>query len=56
MRRAHLYMTALFLTAAFAVSSATVAAAAPNDDRVQVRVYDSWHHDYHDWNEHEDRA
>jgi hypothetical protein len=56
MRRAHLYVTALFLTAAFAVSGSTVAAAAPNDDRVQVRVYDSWHHDYHDWNEHEDRA
>jgi hypothetical protein len=56
MRRVHLYVTALFLTAAFAISGSTVAAAAPNDDRVQVRVYDSWHHDYHDWNEHEDRA
>jgi hypothetical protein len=56
MHRAHLYVTALFLTAAFAASGSIVAAAMPNDDHVQIRVYDSWHHDYHNWNDHEDRA
>jgi hypothetical protein len=56
MHRAKLYVTALFLTAAFAASRSTVAAATPNDERVQVRVYDSWHHDYHNWDDREDRA
>jgi hypothetical protein len=52
MLRAKLCVTALFLTAAFAASGSTVAAATPNDEHVQVRVYDSWHHDYHNWDEH----
>jgi len=56
MHRAKLYVTALFLTAAFAASGSTVAAAKPNDEHVQVRVYDSWHHDYHNWDDREDRA
>ena len=57
MHRANLYLTALFLTAGLAVSGSVVAAAAtPNDDHVQIRVYDSWHHDYHNWDEREDRA
>jgi hypothetical protein len=56
MHRAHLYVTALFLTAAFEASGSTIAAATPNDEHIQVRVYDSSHHDYHDWNDHEDRA
>jgi hypothetical protein len=56
MHRAHLCITALFLAAAFAASGSTVVAAIPNDEHDQVRIYDSWHHDYHDWNDHEDRA
>jgi hypothetical protein len=56
MHRAKLCVTALFLTAVFAASGSTVAAATPNDEHVQVRVYDSWHHDYHNWDEREDRA
>jgi hypothetical protein len=56
MHRAHLCVPALFLTAAFAASGSMVAAATPNDEHVQVRVYDSWHHDYHNWDDREDRA
>jgi hypothetical protein len=56
MHRAKLYVTALFLTAAFAASGSTVAATTPNDEHVQVRVYDPWHHDYHNWDDREDRA
>ena len=41
---------------ALAASGSVVAAATPQEASVQVRVYDSHHHDYHNWNEHEDRA
>ena len=54
MRRA--FVTALFLLAALAANTSTVAAATPNNGHEQVRVYDSWHHDYHNWDEREDRA
>jgi hypothetical protein len=51
MRPAQLCVSVLFLTVTFAVSGSRVAAATTNNDHVQVRVYDSWHHDYHDWND-----
>ena len=51
-----LFVSALFLTAAIAATGSVVAAATPNDDQVQVRVYDSHHHDYHNWDDREDRA
>jgi hypothetical protein len=54
MRLAHRYVSALFLTAALASSGPILAARSPQD--VQVRVYDSNHHDYHNWDEREDRA
>jgi len=56
MFRANLYLSALFLTAAMAASGSIAAAATPNDEHVQVRVYDSWHHDYHNWDDREDHA
>ena len=48
-------VTALFLTAALATNGSIVAAAIPQAS-VQVRVYDSHHHDYHYWDDREDRA
>jgi hypothetical protein len=48
-------VTALFLAGALAISGSSVAAATPQAS-VQVRVYDSHHHDYHNWDEREDRA
>jgi len=56
MHRARLSVTALFLMVGFTASGSTVAAATPNEEHVQVRVYDSWHHDYHNWDDREDRA
>ena len=49
-------VSAIFLTAAIAVSGSVVAAATPQEASVQVRVYDSHHHDYHNWDDREDRA
>jgi hypothetical protein len=49
------FVTALFLTAALATSGSIVAAATPQAS-VQVRVYDSHHHDYYNWDEREDSA
>jgi hypothetical protein len=56
MHRAHRCVSALFLTAALAGSGSIVAARAPQEAGVQVRIYDSHHHDYHNWDDREDRA
>jgi hypothetical protein len=56
MHRAHRYLSALFVTAALAASGSVVGAATPQDGNVQVRVYDSRHHDYHNWDDREDHA
>jgi hypothetical protein len=56
MRRAHQYVSALFLAAILAASGSIVAAATPQEASVQVRVYDSNHHDYHNWDDREDHA
>ena len=56
MHRPHRYVSGLFLTAALVASGSIVAAAMPQEAGVQVRVYDSGHHDYHNWDEREDRA
>jgi len=55
MQRTNLLLSGLFLTAALAISGPIVAAAA-QDAGIQVRVYDSHHHDYHNWDDREDRA
>ena len=55
MQRANLLLSGLFLTAALAISGPIVAAAA-QDAGIQVRVYDSHHRDYHNWDDREDRA
>jgi len=55
MHRAKLLVSGVFLTAALAISG-PIAAAAAQDAGIQVRVYDSHHHDYHNWDDREDRA
>jgi hypothetical protein len=55
MNRAHRYVGALFLTVALAASGSFIATAA-TPQAVQIRVYDSGHHDYHNWDDREDHA
>jgi hypothetical protein len=56
MHRPHRYISALFLIAALAAGGSIVFAATPQEAGVQVRVYDSNHRDYHNWDDREDRA
>jgi hypothetical protein len=50
------YISSLFLAAAIAAPTAIMAHSRPQDSGVQVRVYDRDHRDYHNWDDHEDRA
>lgn len=54
MHRTRQLISALFLTAALAASGSVVVAATPQE--ASVRVYDSHHHDYHNWDDREDQA
>jgi hypothetical protein len=56
MRFANRYIGSLLLAAAFTAPVAIMAAPAPNDDGVQVRVYDSHHKDYHNWDDRENKS
>jgi hypothetical protein len=56
MNRAHRYIASLVLTAVFTTPVAMAGAAKPQGAVVQVRVYDRDHRDYHNWDDHEDRA
>ena len=56
MRRVHRFVSAVFLTAARVASGPVLAAPKPQGAGVQVRIYDSGHRDYHNWDEHEDLA
>jgi hypothetical protein len=56
MSSTHLYIGSLFLAAALAAPVATMAAPVPQDARVQIRVYDRNHRDYHNWDDRENRA
>jgi hypothetical protein len=56
MHRAYRYAASLFLAAAIAAPLSMAAAGTPQEASVQVRVYDSSHHDYHNWDDREDRA
>ena len=49
----HRYLASLFLTAALAAPLSLMAAPQVG---VQVRVYDRDHKDYHNWDDHENRA
>jgi hypothetical protein len=56
MRHTHRYITSLFLAAALAAPVAIMASPVPQEASVQVRVYDRDHKDYHNWDDHENRA
>jgi hypothetical protein len=50
------YISSILLAAVITVPVAVVVAASPQEAGVQVRVYDRDHKDYHNWDDHEDRA
>jgi hypothetical protein len=56
MHRIDRYISSLFLAAAIAAPALVVAEAKAQEASVQVRVYDRDHRDYHNWDDHEDRA
>ena len=56
MNRTYRYIASLFVTAAFVIPVAMMAAPAPQRASVQLRVYDSGHKDYHNWDDNENRA
>ncbi len=56
MRFTNRYIGSLLLAAVLAAPVAIMAAPGPNNDGVQVRVYDSNHKDYHNWDDHENNA
>ncbi|HEY6467636.1 MAG TPA: hypothetical protein VIY69_16665 [Candidatus Acidoferrales bacterium] len=55
MRLAHLQIGTLLLATAF-FASTYPAAAKPQEVSAQVRVYDSTHKDYHNWDDNENKA
>lgn len=50
------YVSFVFLGFALTAPAATVSRAASQDEHHDKRVYDRSHKDYHNWDEHEDRA
>lgn len=55
MHRSYRFIASLFLAAALVAPATVIAAPAPQAS-LQIRVYDRDHHDYHNWDDHEDRA
>src|ERR1022692_5043257 len=56
MYRSYRFIASLFLVAAIAAPVSIMAAPAPQEAGVQVRVYDSDRKDYHNWDDREDSA
>jgi hypothetical protein len=56
MRITNSYISSLLLAAAILAPAAVIASPIPNDDGVQVRVYDTHHKDYHNWDGQENHA
>jgi hypothetical protein len=56
LRNINRYFSLLLLGAALAAPAVTMAGPKPQDARVQVRVYDRDHRDYHNWDDREDHA
>jgi hypothetical protein len=54
MHHSHRFIASLFLAAVLVAPVSILAAAAPQTASVQLRVYDRDHHDYHNWDDHED--
>ncbi|HLW98599.1 MAG TPA: hypothetical protein VKR82_08145 [Candidatus Acidoferrales bacterium] len=56
MRNASRFIGSLILTAALVGPVAMMAAPAPQDAGVQIRIYDRNHKDYHNWDDRENHA
>lgn len=56
MRFAQRFISSLILTAAIAAPAVMLAKPMPNDDGIQVRIYDRNHKDYHNWDDNENRS
>jgi hypothetical protein len=56
MRGIRRYIGSLFLAAAIFAPALVVAEANAQEARVQIRVYDRDHRDYHNWDDREDHA
>jgi hypothetical protein len=56
MRFLDCYISSLLLAAALAAPVAIMATPGPRDDGVQIRVYDSRHKDYHNWDDRENNS
>jgi len=56
LRNINRYFSLLLLGAALAAPAVTMAGPKPQEARVQVRVYDRDHRDYHNWDDREDHA
>ena len=55
MHRSYRFIASLFLAGALVAPVSAIAAPSPQIG-LQVRVYDRDHHDYHNWDDREDRA
>lgn len=56
MYHAHRYVASLLLAAALAAPISIMAVPTPEEHRVQIRIYDRRHKDYHNWDDHENHA
>lgn len=56
MHRVERFICSFFLAAAIVAPALVVAEAKAQEARIQVRVYDRDHRDYHNWDDREDRA
>jgi hypothetical protein len=56
MKRIHRYIGPLMLAAAIVAPALIATRANAQEASVQVRVYDSNHKDYHNWDDREDHA
>jgi hypothetical protein len=52
----HNLIGSLVLSAVIFAPAVVVPTAKAQEASVQVRIYDKDHHDYHNWDDHEDRA
>jgi hypothetical protein len=56
MHRVSKFISSLSLAAAIAAPILLVSEVNAQEASLQVRVYDGNHHDYHNWDSHEERA
>jgi hypothetical protein len=56
MLNAHRYICGALFTISLAVPATLLATPAPQEVKAEVRIYDSEHKDYHNWDEREERA